>query len=863
MLNRLLAGLVDTSRRHALLVLLAGLLLAVIACGVAATRLGVSTDTDQMFSETLPWRRNAIEMNKDFPQFHDLLVAVIDAKEPEQADATADSLAEALSHDQVHFRSVRRPDASPYFEKNGLLFLDLPQLTAIMDRTIDAQPFLGQLVADPTARGLFSALALLGVGVTQAGTDLTPYQDAILAFHEVLADAVAGKPRPLSWQQLLGAGLSDLAGQYRFVLIQPRQNFGALEPGGAATAVVRHAVSELEFVKSGDARVRITGQVALADEEFATVAQGAVEGLIGSVVLITLWLYLAVRTWRLIVPILLTLGLGLLLTVLFAAVAVGTLNLVSVGFGVMFVGIAVDFAIQFAVRYREYRHAKGDPVLGLRQTAARAGMQILCAALATAAGFLAFVPTAFSGVAELGLIAGAGMLIAFICTLTFLPAAISVFHPPDTAAEVGFSWAAQLDTWIQANHRWLLAVFAALTGLALAVAPRMTFDSNPLHTKNPNTEAMRTLLDLIDNPLTNPYTIDIVESDVDKAAALAEQLKRLPTVSEVRDIDSFVPKDQAKKLAVIADARAILTPTLSAAPPVAPITADQVRMAARVALGQIDPALPKLPKDHPLAAVDADLRKLSDAPDAVTMTANEALTRFLPMQLDHLRASMTAGKVTRADIPPDIARDWVLPDGRARLQVLPKHDLRDAGGLEEFTKEVTQLAPNAGGPAVTIVATSRTIVDAFRTAAVSALLAILVILSLILRRPLDVILVAAPLLLSALLTLYVAVLLGLALNFANIIALPLLLGVGVSFNVYFIMNWRAGRTRPLGSATARAVLFSALTTGTAFGSLALSAHPGTASMGELLLISLGCTLAASLIFVPSLLAALGAPKPGT
>ena len=385
-------------------------------------------------------------MNKDFPQFSGLLVVVIDANEPEQADVTADALAEVLRHDEVHFRAVRRPDASPYFEKNGLLFLDQSQLTAIMDRTIDAQPFLGQLVADPTARGLFSALALLGVGVAKAGTDLTPYQDAIVAFHEVLADAASGKPRPLSWQNLLGAGLSDLAGKYRFVLIQPRQDFGSLEPGGAATAVVRHAISELEFVKSGDARVRITGQVALADEEFATVAQGAVEGLAGSVLLITLWLWLAVRTWRLIVPILLTLGLGLVLTVLFAALAVGTLNLVSVGFGVMFVGIAVDFAIQFAVRYREYRHATGDPVRGMRQTAERAGVQILCASLATAAGFLAFVPTPFSGVAELGLIAGGGMLIAFICTLTFLPAAIALFNPRDTEAEVGFSWASPLDT---------------------------------------------------------------------------------------------------------------------------------------------------------------------------------------------------------------------------------------------------------------------------------------------------------------------------------------------------------------------------------------------------------------------------------
>jgi hypothetical protein len=862
MLNSLLAGLVDASRRHAILVVLGGVLLAVLSCVVAATRLGVTTDTDQMFSTSLPWRRNAIEMNKDFPQFHDLLVAVVDAKEPEEADATATALADALSPDKVHFRTVRRPDASPYFQTNGLLFLDLSQLSSIMDQTIDAQPFLGQLVADPTARGLFSALALLGVGVTKGAADLTPYLGAIGTFHKVLADALAGKPHSLSWQKLLGGGLSDLAGQYRFVLIQPRQNFGALEPGGEATDVVRHAISQLEFVKSGDARVRITGQVALADEEFSTVAQGAVQGLIGSVVLITLWLFLAVRTWRLIVPILLTLGLGLVLTLLFAALAVGTLNLVSVGFGVMFVGIAVDFAIQFSVRYREYRHRLADPVRGMKQTGALAGVQILCAALATAAGFLAFVPTAFSGVAELGLIAGGGMLIAFVCTMTFLPAAITLFKPQPEAAEIGFSWAGPLDPWIRANHAWLVAVFVALAGLALAVGPRLTFDSNPLDTKNPNTEAMRTLRDLINNPLTNPYSIDIVEPSVSAAGALAEQLRRLPTVAEVRDIESFVPKDQDKKLAVIADARSILEPTLSAAPPAAPITPDQVRMAAGVALAQIVPALPKLPKDHPLAEVAADLHQLRDAPDAIEMTVNATLTEFLPLQLQRLRDSLNAHKVKLADVPPDISRDWVLPDGRARLQVLPKPEFQEAGGLTTFTEQVTRLAPDAGGSAVIIADTSATIVHAFRTAAISALLAILVILSLILRRPLDVALVLAPLVLSALLTLYVAVLLGLPLNFANVIALPLLLGVGVSFNVYFIMNWRTGLTAPLASATARAVLFSALTTGTAFGSLALSAHPGTASMGVLLLISLGCTLIASLVFVPAVLASLGSPRRG-
>jgi len=175
---------------------------------------------------------------------------------------------------------------------------------------------------------------------------------------------------------------------------------------------------------------------------------------------------------------------------------------------------------------------------------------------------------------------------------------------------------------------------------------------------------------------------------------------------------------------------------------------------------------------------------------------------------------------------------------------------------------VTQVAPEAGGAAVTIQATSDTITGAFRDAAILAMAAIAAILFVVLRRLRDVLLVLAPLTLSSLLTLLAAVLLPLPLNYANIIALPLLLGVGVSFNIYFVMNWRAGRTALLGSATARAILFSALTTGTAFGSLVLSGDPGTASMGRLLLISLGCTLLASLVFIPALLAALRPPASG-
>jgi uncharacterized protein len=859
--QRLLVGLVDLCRRNALRVVLAGACLAVFAGWYADRHLGINTDTDQMFAASLPWRQRAELFKNLFPQFRDLLVAVIDAKEPEEAEATATALAERLAEDHIHFLSVSRPDASPFLKQEGMLFLDTPQLESLLNRTIDAQPFLGELAQDPSARGVFKSLSLLGTGVVEGKADLTPYHKALTAFHQVMVDVIAGRPHPLSWTRLLGGDVADLAGPYKFVLVQPKLDPASIEPGGAATRAMRDAAAGLEFVKSGDARMRVTGSVALADEEFASVAEGAVAGLIGSVLLISVWLFLAVHSWRLIVPILLTLGLGLMLTLLFAAAAVGTLNLVSVGFGILFVGIAVDFAIQFCVRYRENRHRNPDPATAMAETGRRVGGQILVAAAATSAGFLAFVPTDFRGVAELGLIAGVGMLIAFVCTMTFLPATISLLRPQGESAEVGFRWATPLDEVVRRRPRALLTPFGIMAALGVVLLPRLGFDADPLHTKDPSGEAMRTLNDLGDSRLTNPFTIDILTRDPDAAARLADRLKEVPVVSEVLSINSFVPTDQQSKLALIEDAATLLGPTLTPREPPPQATSDEIRTAANKALEKIVPALAKLPSDHVLGAIAGDLNKLAAAPDAMLIAVDHALTRFLPSELDQLRNALGARPVILQTIPSELARDWVLPDGRARVQVVPKPLAGSTARLREFVDAILAIAPDAGGAAVTIQATSATIIGSFRSAAIAALIAITVILFIALRRVLDVSLVLAPLLLSSLMTVVVIVLLPLLLNYANIIALPLLLGVGVSFNIYFVMNWRAGQTSVLGSATARAILFSALTTGTAFGSLALSRHPGTASMGTLLLISLGCTLAASLAFIPALLAAI--PRPVT
>jgi hopanoid biosynthesis associated RND transporter like protein HpnN len=830
------------------------LILAILGVLIIRADLGVSTDTGKLFDASLPWKQRQNALRDAFPQTKNILVAVIDAAIPEAADATADALAAALRQDHVHFTAIRQPTDSPFLQRNGLLYVSADKLSTLLDQTVDAQPFLGQLAADPSLNGLTGALSLIARGMVRQHADIAAFAPALRGFHAALA--APGAP-PLSWQNLLAGPVASLAGRYRFVLIKPMLDYGALQPGAPATRAVRAAAAGLEFVRNGSAHVRITGPVALDDDEFATVAQGAVGGLVASLVLVTLWLWIAVRSWRLILPILGTLLLGLDLTAAFAALAVGTLNLVSVAFAVLFVGLAVDFAIQFTVRFREAstEFTGTSPAAALAAAGQRSGGQILVASLSTAAGFLAFTPTAFAGVAQLGLIAGIGMLIAFGCTLTALPAFIALCRPLPEAGEIGFVWARAADAAVQ-RHRWpILAGAACLALLGLGSLPWLKFDGDPLHTKNQSSESVTTLNDLAADPVTNPYSIEMLEPSIGAIAPLAAKLRALPTVGGTVSLDSLVPDGQAAKLPLIADAAGILLPTLDVPAAKTPDAAS-LRAGLARALPAMRKAAAALPPDDPFATLTHDLEQLQTAPDARLLAVNFALTRFLPGQLRSLRTVLGAGPVTRADIPPALAADWILPDGHAKLQVLPtRAAARDSAGLHRFVAETIAVAPEASGAAVAIVRSADTIVAAFRLAAIGALAAITLILLIALRRLQDTALVLAPLLLSSLLTVIAAVALPLPLNFANIIALPLLLGVGVSFNVYFVMNWRAGAEMPLSSATARAVLFSALTTGTAFGSLALSKHPGTASMGALLLVSLACTLGSSLTFLPALLSA--------
>jgi hopanoid biosynthesis associated RND transporter like protein HpnN len=849
MLEAFVTRLVTWSERRAALLVILSLLLTVAAGVFTARHLSMDTDTANMISPDLPWRKELAHFNTLFPQNTGLLVVMIDGKTPDAAEDAAAALFARIQTRKDLFATARRADGGPYFEKYGLLFLPVDQVQKIADAVIEAQPFIGSLTQDPSLRGLFDVFSLAMDGIIQKAATVDRLEKPLSAISGTLSDALSGGRQAMSWQTLLLDRPTEPRDLRRLILTQPNRDFAALKPGAAATGFIRDSIKELGLTPDTGVTVRLTGPVALNDDEFATVAEGMGWALIISTVLVLLWLFMALRSVKLILATFVTLIVGLILTFAFATLAVGKLNLISVAFAVMFIGLSIDFGIQFGVRYGQEK-LEGGLAGALVRTGAAMARPLTLAAIAIAVGFAAFIPTDYRGVSELGKIATAGMAITLVLNLTLLPALLALFKPKVRGGELGFAWGGVADAWLVRHRRLVLAFWGVVAVAGLALSPRLEFDFHPLHLKDPKVESMAAIIDLMKDPIRSPYAIEIVAKDVAAADALKEKLSKLREVYAVISASSFVPKDQDAKLPILQDLQLLMGVTLEPVTTKPAPTVDEIRASLKQCATKLREALPSSDKAQQLARL---LDQAAGADPSLYPELQRMLVDGLMPRMKMLASALTAEEVTLDTLPDEIKSQWVAADGEMRLTVMPKGDSNDSAVLANFVNAVRSVAPEATGPAVQIYESGRAVTKAFQIASLTAVIAIAVLLVVILRRPRDVIYVMLPLLLTALGTIVICVSFGLKLDFANIIALPLLLGIGVAFDIYFVVNWRRGITNPLSTSTARAVLFSALTTGSSFGSLAMSSHPGTARMGLLLLISLGMLLVVIFAFMPVLM----------
>jgi hopanoid biosynthesis associated RND transporter like protein HpnN len=853
MLNSAMVQIVEFCVKHRWQVVLFGILLAVASATYDVRHFSITTDTDSLISQKLPWHQRQSALSKAFPQKGILIV--VTAATPENAEQATNALEKELSQHSNLFHSVVQADSGEFFQHNGMLFEPLSDVKKSLDGLSKGKLLIEALADDPSLRGVMKALSFVAGGVQGGEVKLDQLVWPLSLAEKTLSDVLAGKPATFSWQELIQGSPSPASRLHHFIEIEPVLDFEALQPGGNATAAIRRAATDLKLGETFGAKVALTGPVPLNDDQFSVIRQSALRDTLSALLGALIILWLALRSWKIVTSVFFSLMVGLAATAALGIVMVGAFNLISIAFFVLFVGLGVDFGIQFSVRYRSERYEQPDLRKALRNAASKVSDPLALAAAATAVAFFSFLPTSYKGLFELGLIAGCGMLIAFICSITFVPAMLAIVKPPGESAAVGFSSLASLDDFLQ-RHR--IVIIVATIGVVLAATPllfRVPLDFNPINLENPNAASVVTYRELQGDPETRGNDADVLVTSLDEANAAAKRLSALPEVARTRTLSNFIPDDQNEKIAAIKLAAHNLGPALNPAhrqpAPSDQDTVDAIRKTAsdltRVAGDATGPGA------DATRHVSGLLMRLAESNAAIRSSAEAAVVPSLVHDLDQLRDSLDPHPVTVKTLPPDLVRDWVSPDGHARVEALPKGNANDSKILKKFATAVLAAEPSATGPAVSLYESGRTVIAAFIEAGALALAAITVLLLIALRRLTDVLLTLIPLLLAGAVALEICALTGIAINFANIIALPLLLGVGVAFKIYYIMAWRDGKTGLLQSALTRAVIFSAMTNAVAFGSMWASNYPGISSMGRMMALALLCTMTAAVLFQPVLM----------
>jgi hopanoid biosynthesis associated RND transporter like protein HpnN len=847
--------LADISCRKPWAVVVLSVLLVIGSLLFSIARFDLTADSDALISAKVPWRLNEQRMEEAFPGNTDAILVVIDGATPELAEHAAQQLDDRLAHVPAHFHRVSRLDGGAFFAREGLMFGSRADVAKATGDMVAAQPLLGPLAADPSLRGVAGAIEGMANGVTDGNVTLDRLDRPIAAMAKALDTPLNGKTGYFSWQDMLLSAKDAALLRRQLILVRPVLDYSNLKPGEPASDFIRQQAFALGLTPAQGVTIRLSGQSPLNDEEFGSVIDRAWLIAAAMVAAMTATLWFALRSVKIVVAVMLATFAGLVITTALGLAMVGRLNLISVAFIPLFVGLGVDFGIQIGVRFQAEHDRNGGVERALRKAAGELGPALLLAAGAICLGFLAFLPTSYIGISELGIIAAVGMVVALVLTATLLPALLMLLRPksprPLPVAPVLIAF----DRHVQRHRRWVLGGFGVLIAASVALLPLVRFDFNPLHLPSAKGEAMTTLKDLMHDPDRNPNSIEILAADRGAAKQLAKRLSHLPEVGSARSVDSFIPEDQGAKLALITDTNTLLDLTLNPLTLPAPSNDAETVAALQRAAKAIRAATAG---SHGAIAsnasrLTASLSRLAAGGPQARTQAEAKLVAPLAIALDTIRMALSAEPVTLASLPKAIVEDWLAPDGRALVQVLPKADGSDNESLARFTGAVRRLAPDATGVAVSTQEAARTVSVAFIQASLLALGSVSVLLLLVLRSLRETILTLTPVVMSAFLTLATCVLIGQRINFANIIAFPLLFGIGVAFHIYFVMAWRGGASDLLQSSLARAIFFSAVATGTAFGSLWLSSHPGTASMGLILMIALGWTLVSALIFAPALL----------
>lgn len=820
--------------RQRLLFLLFFVLLAGASLYAVVTRMGFNSDVTDLISHDLEFHKNWVEYKEAYPQLVDNYILVIEGADAKARDKAAEWVVEKVQSKPEVFETAYRLNGGSFYENNALLFQETENVAKLSQSFKPFEPMFENFSRNPKLSGFIESFSP------------TLRDSRSSDFVKQLTQVFEGQRKSIDYSILFGT--QTQAQEIQFIEVKARMNYNDLLPAEKSFKLLKSWIADYP---DPSIDFGLTGTAALSYQELQTVSKGAgISGLI-SLILVSLILFWALRSFRLIFVSIASLLMGLILTGGFAAVAIGHLNVISIAFAVLFIGLGVDYSLHLCLRYRELISEGWPHIDALKRSVSHIGSSLLLCSLTTAVGFYAFVPTDYSGVSELGIISGTGMFINLFVHLVFFPALLSVFRLKTSGLS---DLKSSIGGWISAvSYKNYIGVRYASVGLVIVLsffAFEMRFDANPLNLQDDEAEAFQVYRDLLKKEGSSPWTIKILESDPKKRDEIAQELKKLTSVEEVIQLGSFIPENQSKKLSYL---KQLPSYQIADEKMESREEANQMLRKFSERLNQLSSATEDTGFRDKLNALQSAVDEYLQA-EADPSSLESALIEPSKDFAGFISRSAKLNRLSETDLPPQVLNRY-FNGQEYRIEVFPKDDLMDMQSMRAFAADVLAIDSRATDDPVTLPLTGDAVLFAFIEALLIAFVAIGILVFVLTRRLGDMLLVLAPLACSGVIITGVAYLFGLSFNFANVVALPLLLGIGVDSGIHMLHRFRSSSSasEALFGSTSRAVFFSALTTIASFGSLSISAHRGTASMGLLLTIGTIIVMLTTLSLLPALL----------
>ena len=822
-------------------------LLIIVATNFTVKNIKINTNTEDMLSAELTWRKYHSEYKTAFPNTIDNVILIVESSKSNNVSLATRILTEKLRATDA-FKSVFAIEESAFFKQNKLLYLDSEELDELLPKLVSAQPLLGMLAQNKNFLGILGLYENLKQNSTTL--NISEAELFLKKINDSIDNTINNIQSPINWDSLIEEPNPGIVAN-QVVFLQPKLNFTKLIPGEESIEIINKIISETKKEVIDPFHVTITGGAALAYDELKSVSNGTKTSGVLALLFVLIILFIAFKSISIIFAICANLLAGLMLTATYATLAVGTLNMISIAFAVLYIGLAVDFAIHICMMYlencgeKEKKQAIENAITSLRKS-------LFFCTLTTSIGFFSFIPTDYRGVAELGLISGVGMLLSLILSFTFLPSLLSVLPKPKIYRSKKKLLNTNKTFYMAKSTTYILFIFAIA---GLFNIQNLRFDNNPINLNNKNAPSVNGLKKLETLNQDNSYSVSVLIPSQAAAVKFTDKQKENPEIEKIEFIGNYIPNEQEKKISLIEEISLIFGGEIEIRQQ-GSIDSDFYHERIAIFLQDFKPET----KEESLLIhnIKTLLEKITQLGEheknKVFKHLNENIFYYFEDFIYSISLALSAETVDISNLPNELKSLWISQNDEYRVKLILKNktDKIDIETFQQLTDEKRYVF--SGAPIINSEA-GHSVTLAF-TQAITTALSIIFLMSYVLTKKLKfVFALLAPLLLATLSMIFVLTVFSFPINFANIIALPLLLGIGIdsSIHVFHRMKKHNSTHSFYSTSTTKAVIYSALTTSLSFGSLASSSHNGTASLGILLMIGLSFITVAVLSIIPNVL----------